>query len=178
MSRQGMLGWIALGCILLACGCAPVPGPVRHEPVVPPRAPEEVPAPRVPGEVPPREAPRAPARRPPGPGEGAARALAEEADRLKRGGDAPRAAATLERALRIAPEDALLWQDLASVRLEERKPAEAEQLARKSNRLGTGDIGLQARNWDIIGAARRMAGDEKGAREAEAQAAALRAPQR
>ncbi|MDH3871420.1 MAG: hypothetical protein OEU44_04330, partial [Gammaproteobacteria bacterium] len=51
---------------------------------------------------------------------------------------------------------------------------QAEQLATKSNSLAAGNYALQARNWQLIGEARRNRGDEDAARAAERQARTLR----
>jgi hypothetical protein len=81
------------------------------------------------------------------------------------------AALSLERALRIDPNEAELWTRLATVRLGQRDFQAVEQLAAKSNVLAVaGDNGLRARNWELIAEARRGAGDAAGAREAERQA--------
>lgn len=84
-----------------------------------------------------------------------------------------RAAASLERALRIEPRNASIWHDLAQVRLQQRDYQQAENLAQKSNSLA-GDNGVQARNWDLIAFSRRAQGDNNGADEAEARASVLR----
>lgn len=114
----------------------------------------------------------APQDRPAG-GSDAVATLMAAADRQLVSGDPDGAAASLERALRIDARDARLWQRLAVVRLEQDKPAQAEAMAARSNGLAGGDRELMARNWRIIAAARRMAGDEAGAREADARANAL-----
>jgi hypothetical protein len=80
------------------------------------------------------------------------------------------AAASLERALRIEPRNAYLWQHLAALRLEQGRAAQAEQFAAKSNSFAGDSPALLLRNWRIIAAARRHAGNERGAREAENRA--------
>ena len=116
---------------------------------------------------------RAPEPEPLEPGEGGAGqtetavvALLSESDRRRRAGQPEAAAAALERALRIAPGDALLWHRLAAVRLEQRQYPQAEQLARKSLSLAGADRRLQAANWRLIGRAREALGDASGAAEA------------
>ena len=106
-------------------------------------------------------------------GSDAVLALMGEADRQLVSGDPEAAAATLERALRIDARDARLWQRLAVVRLEQGEPQQAEAMAVRSNGVARGNRELMARNWRIIAEARRMAGDEAGAREADARANAL-----
>jgi hypothetical protein len=99
-------------------------------------------------------------------------ALLESAELQKRAGHLETAAATLERALRIDPNSARLWNRLAEIRLEQEQSGQAESLAAKSNALAGSDRLLKARNWRIIAAARRLRGDAAGAREAEDEAAA------
>lgn len=81
-----------------------------------------------------------------------------------------RAASVLERALRIAPDDAEAWHRLATVRLEQGDFRDAEELAKKSNRFSPRSRALQVRNWAVIARARRGLGDEEGALIAEERA--------
>lgn len=84
----------------------------------------------------------------------AAMALAKRADQQIKANDLMAAAATLERALRIEPNNATLWSRLAEVRLRQGDKAQAEQLALKSNGLAGGNGALKARNDQIIAQAR------------------------
>lgn len=97
-------------------------------------------------------------------------ALMREAEASRSGGQLDNAAATLERAIRIQPRSSALWQQLASVRLEQHQPGLAEDLAKKSNVLAQGNRDLIRKNWAIIAAARRQKGDAQGAAEADAKA--------
>ncbi len=69
-----------------------------------------------------------------------------------------RAAALLERALRIEPRNAQLWHRLAKVRLQQGRYAMAESLAQKSNALAKDDEALKRRNTELIEIARRAVG--------------------
>ncbi len=80
------------------------------------------------------------------------------------------AEATLERALRIAPRDASLWQQLARVRLQQGQYQQAESLAARSNTWAGGDNALRAENWNLIAQARDARGDSEGARAAQQNA--------
>lgn len=94
--------------------------------------------------------------------------LKRRADDERRTGDLDAAVVSLERALRIAPEDPLLWNELAEVRLDQKQYGRAEQLAAKSNALaGPQDARLRTANWSLIARARRAQGDIPGARKAE-----------
>jgi len=100
-------------------------------------------------------------------------ALLDNADRQAGSGNLDSAAAALERALRIEPRNASLWQRLADIRLRQKQADQAESLALKSNTLAVGDNATQAGNWRIIAKARRMRGDSDGAHEAESRAESL-----
>ena len=85
-------------------------------------------------------------------------ALVERADALRVAGDLSGAAATLERALRIEPRNAHLWNRLARVRLDQNRFAQAESLAAKSNVLAGDAPTLKRDNKSIIAMARKAAG--------------------
>ena len=88
---------------------------------------------------------------------------AREAEKARRYG---RAAAALERALKVEPRNPWLWHRLAAIRHREGRHPEAEALSRRSMSLSPGDVKLESRNWRVIAAARHGQGDEEGAREA------------
>ena len=77
-----------------------------------------------------------------------------------------RAAASLERALRIDPRNPHLWQELARVRLKQGDYAQAESVAARSNSWARGDEQLRAENWRLIARSREARGDVAGARAA------------
>jgi len=81
------------------------------------------------------------------------------------------AAADLERALRLQPENAYLWHELAAVRREQGEWTQAISLAQRSN--GFAEKDLQKANWRLIAQCRRAMGDEAGALEAEERADGL-----
>jgi tetratricopeptide (TPR) repeat protein len=103
-------------------------------------------------------------------------ALVDNADQQAAAGKPDSAAAAIERALRIEPRNATLWRRLAELRLSQRQPEQAENLAQKSNSLAGGDLRLQAANWRLIAEARTARDDASGAREARERAASLGAP--
>jgi len=88
--------------------------------------------------------------------------------------DYEHAAASIERALRIAPRDVDALQELAYVRLEQGMAEQAEALALKANSFAVGDSPELAENWEIIARARAMRGNMMGADAASRAAAALR----
>lgn len=146
---------------------APVPAPrepVEARPAVPPP-----PAPPLatPPLAPERGLPRAAPSRSP-----AVAALASQASQQARAGDLEQASASLERAVRIEPDNPWVWHQLALVRLFQRQDEQAAQLAARSNAL-TADASLQARNWKVIAQAKERVGDPEEAASAAARARAL-----
>ena len=77
-----------------------------------------------------------------------------------------RAAATLERALKVEPRNPRLWHRLAVVRFRQGRDAEADALALRSRSLTVGDPDLDARNWRLTAAVRQRTGDGEGALDA------------
>ena len=96
--------------------------------------------------------------------------LIQTAERQKNAGNMTGAAATMERALRIEPRNAHLWNQLAQLRLMQRQYGQAEDLASKSNALAAADRDLRRNNWLLIAKARRGAGNISGASLAENRA--------
>ncbi len=77
-----------------------------------------------------------------------------------------KAAASLERALRIEPRNARLWHDLAQVRMQEEEYQQAESLALRSNRFAGNDSVLRSANWKLIAESRKELGNMSGAQKA------------
>ena len=100
-------------------------------------------------------------------------ALLDQAEQQANAGELESAAASLERAIRIDPRNAVLWYHLATVRLSQGESAQAEQLAVKSNSLAVGNAAQQARNWRLIAQARREQNNPGGAAAAENRAREL-----
>jgi tetratricopeptide (TPR) repeat protein len=126
--------------------------------------------------------PQAPPNEPGRPGQPAVRqfhlgaassALVNQAHTLSGSGEFAQAAATLERALRIEPDNPLLWIELGRVRLGENNPAQADATGRKALALAVGDPTAQASAWRLIGDALRSRGRNGEAAEAEQRAAGL-----
>ncbi len=83
------------------------------------------------------------------------------------------AVASLERALRIEPRNAYLWNRLAHLRLDQGQGSRAAELAAKSRSLAGADTRLKADNWKLIAKVRSQAGDIQGARRATHEARML-----
>ena len=122
----------------------------------------------------PRTAPQVDTFRPPSPPEPtlqpAAAGLAAQAEQQRQMGNYVGAAATLERAMRIQPQQAYLWNRLARVRMEQGSYGQAGNLAKRSNALVKDQPELKQDNWSIISVSRRTSGDLAGAMEAEQKA--------
>jgi tetratricopeptide (TPR) repeat protein len=100
----------------------------------------------------------------------AADALIKQSEQQLGAKDYVGAAATLERALGIQPQEAYIWNRLARVRMEQGLYAQAGNLASRSNALARDQVALKQDNWSMIAAARRAVGDTAGAMEAERKA--------
>ena len=103
----------------------------------------------------------------------AAGALVAQAHRQALGGDYEPAAATLERALRIEPDNPLLWIELGRVRLGENNSAQADAMGRKALILGTGDPVAQSSAWRLIADSLRARGRNADAYDADRRAWSL-----
>jgi len=77
-------------------------------------------------------------------------ALLDQASKQEQSGSPEKAAATLERALRIEPRNARLWHRLAIIRFAQGKYTLAESLAAKSSTLAQGDWYLKQKNAELI----------------------------
>lgn len=107
-------------------------------------------------------------------GNPAVRDLWAQAEQARKAGDYDNAALTLERILRIAPDDAVIWSRLAELRYMQGNASQAENLAAKSNSMSLDNPLLNYRNWLIIARARKLAGNDVGAQEAEYTANSFR----
>ena len=101
-------------------------------------------------------------------------ALLDSAKQYVARSDWDKAAAALERAVRLEPKNAGIWHDLAQSRLQQRQYKQAEDLAAKSNSLAGNDRQVKSRNWKVISVSRRARGDDTGADAAEAQSSVER----
>jgi Flp pilus assembly protein TadD len=103
----------------------------------------------------------------------AASALVTQAHARAAAGDYPAALATLERALRIEPENPLPWIELGRVQLAAGNPAQADSMGHKALALATGDPSAQAAAWRLIGESLRVRGRNQEASTADGRANAL-----
>lgn len=77
-------------------------------------------------------------------------AMMQRADQAYREGRLDVAEMTLERALRIEPHNPVLWSNLASLRMQQGRVADAAELALKSNRLAADDRRLRRHNLQLL----------------------------
>jgi Tetratricopeptide repeat len=78
-------------------------------------------------------------------------ALLAQSRNARAAGNLDSAAATVERALAIAPDDALLWIELAEIRMDQGDTRNAEEMARKALTLTGNDAALAARARRLLG---------------------------
>lgn len=100
-------------------------------------------------------------------------ALLTTAQQQRAQGDLNGAASSLERALRIAPQEPQVLYRLSEIRLMQGDAAQAEQLAQRGLSNSSGRPALQAGLWDLIAEARDKQGNSQGAAEARQKARAF-----
>lgn len=149
MTKQTLgpiLSRLAMLMVISVLGCAKAP--IKHE-----RQMEPAPQPR-----PAKPAPGPRAKSPKRILSPAALALLSEAKVSETKGDLGKAAAIVERAIGLAPNDPLVWNRLAEIRLKQKKWPLAENLAKKSMQLSGSDEALKAKNREVIARSRQMLG--------------------
>ena len=87
------------------------------------------------------------------------RDLMSKAQQQSQSGDHDSAANSLERALRIEPRNAKLWNRLADVRFSQESWQKAIQMAAKSNTLAGQDETLRRKNWYLMTNAHKALGN-------------------
>jgi tetratricopeptide (TPR) repeat protein len=105
----------------------------------------------------------------------ASKSLVSQAESQSASGNYAVAAGTIERALRIEPDNPLLWIEIAKIHLAENNYLQAENLARKALSRATGDARTQASAWKIVADSYRGRGRVAEARDADERAATLSA---
>ena len=100
----------------------------------------------------------------------ASRALVNQAQAQRLKGDLPGATVSLERALRIEPNNPLLWIEMGKLRMDQRNYPQAENMGRKALSMSVGDDRTQSAAWQLVGESLKARG-----KNPEAQAAFDRA---
>lgn len=167
LNRRSKPWWrLLLAGPLLLAGCVSAPPPRPEPPPPPPPPASQAPqAPLPPAQPLPRPQPPASAIIRPGPPPSAppvsatpaptaTGSLVALADRQAAAGDYASAAAQLERALRIRPQDPVLWQKLAWLRLQNGDFDQAATLASRSNSLAGNNAAVREQNRRIVELAR------------------------
>ena len=170
-ARGALLAYVAL-----AAACATVSPPPRPTPTASPPASNGSPAPSIPGDgrplpdsstlsrfpppspqpsersepAPPRDVPAA---RPQSDASGVSGALLEQSRAQRAAGSLPAARASLERALRLDPNNAALWLELGELELQTGNSAQAATMARKAMTLAGRDRRLTDRAEQLLRAA-------------------------
>ncbi len=161
---------VAVPALLILAGCQSLTGPPVSRPALPPSQPG-TPQP-APGTPVPEPQPAPPP--PPAPTQpqkqfrlnSASAALVQRAHAQTGKGDFAAATATVERALRIEPDNPLLWIELGEVHLAAGDAPQAESMGRKAVALSIGDPNTQSASWLLIGDALRARGRILDATEA------------
>jgi len=161
---------LAAAALLLA-GC-PVPQPRPQAPGMPPLG---TPAPELPPAA--RPPPGQPAPQPPAPPplrrenhlSPATRSLVSQARAQMARGELDGASATLDRALRIEPNNPLLWIERGRLRLAENDARQAEGCGRKALALASGDHGTQGQAGRLLADALRSQGRNQEAQDVESR---------
>jgi predicted Zn-dependent protease len=161
-----------VSALLAACA---VPSPYQ-KPAPPEQTPPETPPTETrPGEPPSTvepQPPPAPVVREPTLG-AASRALVSQAQTQMATKNYVVAASSIERALRIEPDNPLLWIELGKVRLAEGNYVQAENMARKAVSMSVNAPRAQSSAWRLIADSYRARGKNIEAQDAQARAETL-----
>jgi hypothetical protein len=128
---------------LVASGCTTLLGP-EPGPYPAPSAPSPAPGERSGDTAPPRAGSDASA---------ASQSLLAQSRARRAAGDYPEASASLERALRIDPNNPILWIELGELHLQAGNTAQAEMMARKALTLTAGDRSAESQAERLLRAA-------------------------
>lgn len=102
--------------------------------------------------------------------DGAVLALLTTAEQQQQAGNLNEAAASIERAQRIAPGEPKVLYSLAVIRLKQGDAAAAEQVARRALSYTSEDqLELRSSLWEVIAQAKEQQGDQAGADQARQQ---------
>lgn len=161
--------------LLTACPSLRSPAPEFPER---PAGPTPAPSPgtaQPPQSAPPGQPPGAPSRPPPKQYHlgAASSALVAQAHKQLTGGDFGLAAATIERAMRVEPDNPLLWIELGRVRYIAGDYSQADSMGHKALALAAGDPQAQASAWRLIADSLRSRRRNEEAAEADKHANAL-----
>jgi tetratricopeptide (TPR) repeat protein len=100
----------------------------------------------------------------------ASKSLVSQAQAQRKKGDLPGAAVSLDRALRIEPNNPLLWIEMGRLRMDQRNFPQAENMGRKALAMSVGDDRTQSQAWQLISDSLRARGKNPQAEDAAARA--------
>ena len=174
--RRLPLAAVALSLTLGACA---VPQPYRVP--APQPSPPESPSGGTPATTTPAPTPEAIPQPAPAPApvvkeptlSSASRALVAQAQSQLAAKNFPVAAASIERALRIEPDNPLLWLELGKVRQEEGNYVQAENMARKALSMSVNAPRAQSTAWKLIADSYRARGKNVEAQDAQRRSETL-----
>lgn len=104
----------------------------------------------------------------------ASRALVNQAQIQLQSKNYPVAASSIERALRIEPDNPLLWVELGKVRQAEGNYVQAENMGRKAASMSVNSPKANASAWTLIAESLRARGKNSEAQEALLRAQGVR----
>ena len=145
---------------------APVPPPTQEPPVE--TRPAPAPEPPVEQPLPPAPVVREPVL------SAASRALVNQAQIQLQSKNYPVAASSIERALRIEPDNPLLWIELGKVRQAEGNYVQAENMGRKAASMSVNAPRANSSAWTLIAESLRARGKNSEAQEALLRAQGVR----
>ena len=97
--------------------------------------------------------------------------LAQQARDQHAAGDLNAAAGSIERALRIEPQNAFLWLTVAELRREQGAPNDAKAMAQRAMARAPGNPWVAAPAWRVVQHAELAAGNNDAANDAGRRAA-------
>jgi len=103
----------------------------------------------------------------------ASRALVSQAQAQRQRGDLPGATVSIERALRIEPNNPLLWIEMGRLRMDQGNFPQAENMGRKAVSMAVGDDRTQSAAWRLIGDSLKARGQNPQAQDAYDRASGL-----
>jgi predicted Zn-dependent protease len=135
---------------------------------------ETAPAPEPSIEVPPPPTlPRERPKMPPATLGAASKALVGQAQTQRKRGDFPGATVSLERAMRIEPNNPLLWIEMGRLRMDQTNFPQAESMGRKALSMSVGDDHTQSLAWELIADSFKARGKNPQAQDALERSKAL-----
>ena len=103
----------------------------------------------------------------------ASQSLVNQAQAQRKRGDLPGATVSLERALRIEPNNPLLWIEMGRLRMDQQNFAQAESMGRKALSMSIADNRTQSAAWLLVADALKARGKNPESQEALERSKAL-----